>query len=212
MSHPSFSIQAVHRQRGVAIIVALMVLVAMSLAAVAMMRSVDTAALIAGNLAFRQGATLGGDLGLEEARTTLLALPDLTNSSATHGYYASTPDSNSIDLTGNRLTNKSFWVRWPGTDGAGQTPRCLATDATTGNQVCYIVHRLCDAEGALDVDTCYTYSQAPFGPEESGRTAHEKYGPQPPGGPWQEQAYYRITIRTQGPRNNISFLQAFVVI
>ena len=212
MSHSSLSTRTVRRQRGVAIIVAMMVLVAMSLAAIAMMRSVDTAGLIAGNLAFRQGATLGGDLGFEDARTALLALPNLANHSISHGYYASTPAPDSIDLTGNRLADESFWVSWPGTAGTGQAPFCLPMDVTTGNRVCYIVHRLCDEEGAIDTDKCYTYSQPEHGGAEDPRGAHAGYGPPPPGIRPDEQAYYRITVRTQGPRNNISFLQAFVVI
>ena len=44
----------------------------MSLAGIALIRSVDTSNLIAGNLAFRQGATIAGDWGLETARTWLL--------------------------------------------------------------------------------------------------------------------------------------------
>ena len=42
------------KQRGVVLFIALIALVAMSLAAVALVRSVDTATIIAGNLAFKQ--------------------------------------------------------------------------------------------------------------------------------------------------------------
>lgn len=48
-------------QQGVVLFVALIILVAMTLAGIALMRSVDTNVLIAGNLAFRQGATMAGD-------------------------------------------------------------------------------------------------------------------------------------------------------
>jgi Tfp pilus assembly protein PilX len=51
-------------QQGVVLFIALIVLVAMSLAGIALMRSVDTNVLIAGNLAFRQGATMAGDWGI----------------------------------------------------------------------------------------------------------------------------------------------------
>ena len=44
------------RQRGVVLFIALIVMVAMSLAAIALFRSVDTANLVAGNQAFKQGA------------------------------------------------------------------------------------------------------------------------------------------------------------
>ena len=48
-------------QRGVILFVALIVLVAMSLTGIALIRSVDTNVLVAGNLAFRQGATAAAD-------------------------------------------------------------------------------------------------------------------------------------------------------
>jgi Tfp pilus assembly protein PilX len=60
---------AAGRQRGAILFIALIVLVAMTLAGIALMRSVDTNVLIAGNLAFRQGATAAGDYGVEDART-----------------------------------------------------------------------------------------------------------------------------------------------
>ena len=59
---------AARSQRGTILFIALIVLVAMSLAGIALMRSVDTNVLIAANLAFRQGATAGGDWGVEDAR------------------------------------------------------------------------------------------------------------------------------------------------
>ncbi|HLB44195.1 MAG TPA: hypothetical protein VJK49_02320, partial [Candidatus Limnocylindrales bacterium] len=59
-------------QRGVVLFIALIVLVAMSLAGVALIRSVDTGSVIAGNIAFRQTAMHVGDNGIEAARTWLL--------------------------------------------------------------------------------------------------------------------------------------------
>ena len=60
------------RQRGVVLFIALIVLVAMALAGIALVRSVDTGILVAGNIAFKQGATNAGDQGLEAARTWLV--------------------------------------------------------------------------------------------------------------------------------------------
>lgn len=198
-------------QRGVAVLIALVVLVAMSLAAVALMRSVDTASLIAGNLAFRQGATIGGDIGVEAARTALLGIADLGSNASGSGYYATVPAATAIDLTGNRLSSKSLWVSWPGTPGTGQAPFCLPTDTTTGNAVCYIIHRLCTNTGDIDPATCFTYISSAGGGDDSDRTPHtgKRQGGAAESTP---QGYYRITVRTAGPRNNVSFLQAFVVI
>ena len=55
------------RQSGVVLIVALIMLIAMTLAALALVRSVDTTNIIAGNLSFQQAATHAGDRGVESA-------------------------------------------------------------------------------------------------------------------------------------------------
>ena len=61
------------RVRGAVLFISLIVLVAMTLAGIAMMRSVDTGNLIAGNLAFEQGAMQAADRGIEQAFQWLLA-------------------------------------------------------------------------------------------------------------------------------------------
>ena len=60
-------------QRGVVLFISLIVLVAMTLAGIAVMRSVDTNVLIAGNLAFRNAALSAADAGIESARAWLSA-------------------------------------------------------------------------------------------------------------------------------------------
>lgn len=55
------------RQRGVVLFFTLIALVVMSLAAVALIRSVDTSTMIAGNLAFKQAGSASGDAGIEAA-------------------------------------------------------------------------------------------------------------------------------------------------
>lgn len=201
---------AVARQGGLALLVSLIVLVAMSLAGIALVRSVDTATMIAGNLAFRQGATTSGDAGIETARTWLLANgASLENDSSSNGYYATSQDN--LDLTGNATrTNTDDDVDWTGAGVGASTPKCLATDAA-GNTVCYIIHRLCNAAGALNSATCST-QQTEKGGSSLGSTR--------PMGTYQERswtevatlAYYRVTVRVAGPRNNVSYIQAFLLI
>ncbi|MCZ7654374.1 MAG: hypothetical protein M5R42_08960 [Rhodocyclaceae bacterium] len=53
-------------QRGVALPIALIVLVAMVLAAVTLIRSVDTATMVAGNLTLKQSATHAADEGIRQ--------------------------------------------------------------------------------------------------------------------------------------------------
>lgn len=196
------------KQNGVALFVAMMVLVVMSIAGLALMRSVDTGVLIAGNLAFRQSATHGGDAGIEAARTWLLAnTSSLASDSAGNGYYANSQAS--LDLTGNQTTTTSDNVAWEGTGTS--TPRCLAADSI-GNTVCYIIHRMCDASGAaLDAATCTTQAGTKGGSSLGAARQMLTYQQ----GAWEETTmfgYYRVTVRIAGPRNNVAFVQSFLII
>jgi len=211
MSHMTPSRQACgKRQSGVALVVALIVLVAMTLAGVAMVRSVDTSVMIAGNLAFRQGASVAGDAGVEAARTWLLAnTAALTNDSPGDGYYANS-QLEQLDLTGNATpADTADDVAW---DGVGVSqPKCLAQDAA-GNTVCYIIHRLCTTSGeAISSSKCSVKLESRGGSNVGGKRQMETYQP----GSWSEvatQTYYRITVRVAGPRNNTGFIQAFLLI
>src|SRR5690349_18537599 len=62
-----------NRQSGVVLFIALIVLVALSLAGLATMRSVDTAALVASNIGFRQAAVHSADQGIQTAYNWLIA-------------------------------------------------------------------------------------------------------------------------------------------
>lgn len=198
------------RQRGLALIVALIVLVAMSIAGIALVRSVDTAALLAGNIAFRQGASLAGDAGIEAARNYLMGKGDaLFNDDAANGYYATSQGV--MDLTGGRTPGKlDDDVEWPGTGGGASSPVCLPKDAA-GNTVCYIINRLCDEVGALDAAKCSTQTASRGGNSIGATRPMSTYQERS----WSEvaaMAYYRVTVRIAGPRNNISFIQAFILI
>lgn len=196
------------KEAGVALFVSLIVLVAMSIAGIALVRSVDTGSLIASNLAFRQSATLSADAGIEAARAWLLANSGaLEGDHAGDGYYATSQDA--VDLTGNVTPgNHSDDVDWDGSGGVA-TPRCIAKDGV-GNTVCYMIHRLCDFSGPLD-NSCSTQETVRGGSGKGAVTS--EIGNKP--GSWDEvvtMAIYRVTIRVSGSRNNISFVQAFILI
>ena len=55
------------RQRGVVMFIALLVMVALSLAGIALIRSADTATIVSGNLAFKQAAVYAVDRSVEQA-------------------------------------------------------------------------------------------------------------------------------------------------
>ncbi len=128
------------RQRGVILFVALIVLVAMSLTGIALIRSVHTNLLVAGNLAFRQGATSAADWGVEAARTylktTITANKAALDADNPAQAYYSTWQSG-LDLIG--TTGTPF--AWSGSS------TLVGTDSA-GNEVRYVVHRMCEASGA----------------------------------------------------------------
>lgn len=193
------------RQRGVILIVALVVLVALTLAGLSLMRSMDTSNLIAGNLAFQQAATQAGGLGEEAAVTwlqqnvsTQALCPDGTDHDtlecdhSDNGYYAARRDPAS------GTSWDEFWTNTLSADVVA-----LAADPDTGNQVSYVIHRLCDTVGKREEAGCESSPSKTR--DDSSKSA---------GGPVVAldftQIYYRITVRIQGPRNTVSFVQSIV--
>jgi len=191
------------RQNGVILIIALIALVAMTLASVAMVRSVDTSTIIAGNLAFKQSGIASSDAGIEAAINWLSDNGDVLEADkASNGYYATSQDN--LDLTGNKIPSSSA----DDLDWNSSAVTTLAEDAA-GNEVAYIIHRLCQSEGPLNSDTCTTEQSARGGSSQGATRQMTTYQP----GTWSsvaDRGYYRITVRVAGPRNNISYVQAVV--
>jgi len=190
-------------QRGAVLFISLIVLVAMSLAGLAMMRGVDTGAQIANNLAFKQGATMAGDAGVEAARTWLMNNPGATlyndqpGVANGVGYFATWQQG--LDFTnGDADTTNNF-------DWATRAV-ALATDAA-GNQASYVIHRMCDATGNPASINCIrvTNSTGSTSSSSKGAAAFGSYAISSP-----SQAFFRITVRVIGPRNTVSYVQAVV--
>ena len=125
-------------QRGVSLLFALLALAAMSLAAVALVRSVDSGGLVIGNLSFKQDATTAADRATEDARQWLMqAGRDLTADDPSEGYYATSQEG--LDPTG-RLTsasNRMAVINWGDSDScalmqpANWSTSLLETSCTT---------------------------------------------------------------------------------
>ena len=192
-------------QRGVILFIALIVLVAMSLAGIALMRSVDTNVLIAGNLAFRQGATMAGDAGIEAARSWLLTnaagttlendQPGVTNGT---GYWANWQSN--ADLYGATSTTSDDY-NW-------NNATVVGTDAG-GNEVRYVIHRLCSQAGATTSSSVSCVKIAGSGgstPASTGTKGTTSYGSAAL--PGVSSTYYRVTVRVAGPRSSLSYVQA----
>lgn len=208
-------------QRGLSLIYALLSLAALTLATVALMRAVSTGALVAGNLSFQEDATATADqatrLAVAALQNTLLADANGLNADIPgSGYYASTDTL--LDVTGNQLTvNTRRLVNW-GDACAGEMAGSYASCAFSsfnvaaginGNQVRYIVFRLCDAAGAVTVaspNCAY--------PLVAGSTSTTNEGVSYNTGKGASAAvstpYYRIVVRVAGARNAVSYTESIV--
>ncbi len=209
--------QLAQKQRGVVLFFTLVALLAMSLAVVALIRSVDTGAMIAGNLAFRQAATASADAGIEVARNWLnvqhlaaagAGINIMNNIPAVHpfnidnpaaGYYSSAnPDLSLTD------TSRPLHIDWTDADSV------LLPDDGSGNTVRYVIQRMCrDANQPTqntrclfgNVDEDLAQQNIPYLPDMCDGNACPVQGQSP---------VLRITARSEGPRNSVSYVQAFV--
>jgi Tfp pilus assembly protein PilX len=190
-------------QRGVILLITLVSLVILLLAATALIRSTNTAALIAGNLALRQSSVASSDRAVSEAVALL----------ATYGQVQTDPwsiSSNPFNITAAPyystldpaldLTASSTWQ-----DG---TSSALNTPDAGGNQSRYIIQRVCRpglvvpiVTGTWDTWCLLNYVNIPKGSFQLNKQSVTT----PP-----SNMVFRITVRTIGPRNTISYTQAFV--
>lgn len=199
----AFPARAARRaQQGVILFIALIVLVAMSLAGIALMRSVDTNVLIAGNLAFRQGATLAGDRAFEHptdgARHWLLktaTADDLMKDKVQTWYRATWQPLDPVNIV---LTN-AFWAD-------ASASRELPPDGSD-NRVRYVIHRMCEKEGDQNkVETnCIKVPSADTVSSTKGTVGYGTQALQTT-----SATYYRITVRIDGARKTVSYVQAML--
>lgn len=202
-------------ERGVVLLIALIVLVAMTLAGLALVRSVDTGNVVAGNLAFKQTATMAADAGTEAAIAYLTPLNGTADTYAdkpTSGYYATSQDT--LDLTGASNDPSRARVDWDNDNCSGVTasacvkPSDTIVDAATGNTVRYIINRLCQSAGDSNSasNSCVTYTATGSTSPKRGEMKYgddKRFEPLP-------AVYYRVTSRVKGPRNTVSFVQTLV--
>jgi hypothetical protein len=143
------------RPVGAGLVVALIMLIVMSMSALALVRAVSTGTLVAGNFAFRQAALSSAETGSEAAIAWLndhIALTDLYVDQPNAGYYAKLPDD--LDITGNTYDTAKFAIDWDKDNCNARTGiTCLAASPETsqddaGQIVQYLIHRLCRSAGS----------------------------------------------------------------
>jgi type IV pilus assembly protein PilX len=215
------------RQRGIVLFVALIVMVALSLAGIALIRSIDTSTSVTGNIAFRQAALLQANWAVEQAIAHLYKADSKLSSqvdptAVNAAFLAYVPrykpnlDSLKYALSSVPATVKlglpsgvpcQLWKKGgdPGCDAdypgsLGCLPDTCAADSQTGNSVRYVVQRMCLVEGAPVQSQCDMMQ-----PKQAlGTTTGDEainVGKFP---------LYRVTVRVDGPSSSVAFVQAMI--
>lgn len=199
------------RQQGVVLIITLIALVAMTLAAIALVRSVDTGNVVAGNMAFKQGAVQSGDIGTEAAIAWLTGVAGVAasyNDDAANGYYATSQEN--LDATGGSNDLGRALVDWDSNNcnsiaaAACIQPSPVIAANAAGYEVRYVIHRLCPATGLPS--NCASTASTVAGTSSGAKDYTSKGGLSGEA----EVEYYRITTRVKGPRNTISYVETII--
>ena len=198
---------SISRQRGVVLFIALIVMVAMSLAAIALIRSVDTTNILIGNLAFRQASILPANMAVEQAAAALFsdaaiggvpAIADPTADLPAENYYAKWQNSDDARGIPAQLQTKSAWTLPKTLDAMDNSNVNVAVANRT--TVRYVIERMCLDVGKPTYLNCDMLKLD----VDPGTTVHDESLTLPP------YPFYRVTIRVDGPQNTASFLQAML--
>lgn len=197
--------------------IVLIALVMMSLAAVGLIRMVDTGTLVVGNLSFKQGTTSAADTGAEKGIEWLLgnaAGTTLFDDRTGDGYYASSLDE--LDVTGKSNLITRVLVDWNG-DGcayasADSYARCIAAttkNSENGYTTNYVITRMCKTAG--DPNATGNGCAKPMANANNKATGRGEIkagaGRLSPGA---SNPYFRVVVRSEGPRSTVSFTETYI--
>ena len=194
------------RQRGV-LFIALIGMVVLSLAAVALLRSIDSGTSISGNLAFKQATVGPVNYAVEQATYALFEGPpaariaDPFNNDAAHHYYANLQ-------AGESASGVPVVIYGP----APAYPFVTYTDPTTQYNVKWVIERMCQGTNAPPpyfgdpiVSAGLIACDLMVPKVSQGRTTMKLTTPPVPPIP-----LYRVTIRIEGPTNTVTYAQAML--
>lgn len=216
-SHQQLRYRTANRaQRGVVLLLALIMLVAMTLAGIVLYRQLGSGLIIARNLGFKRTAAVAADRGIEAARTWLVAQGSagLEQGNVANAYYPGwcnislnpgtppVPDANNDGLPDNCGSTPAPSEFDPLT--YNWTNAVVATnDDGAGNEVSYIIHRMCQVPGAINAagQQCVTIGSTLAGGSQSASS----YGTQTLSNTF--QPYFRVTTRVRGPTNTVVYTQ-----
>jgi type IV pilus assembly protein PilX len=183
------------RQRGVVLIFALIVLLILTIGAVALMRSMHSSLFAAGNLAFRRDLVNQGEQAVANVMAEfqpggILSTSGVTDSDLISANYKSFTLATNPQGVPNALLNQTTFLT------VGQASNDI-TGATSDVIIRYVIDRLCNVTGVASSDKCVQSTGIPTGGTHNRNTAVA-----PP-----SATVYRLSVRVDGPRSTQVFLQ-----
>jgi type IV pilus assembly protein PilX len=180
--------------RGVILIVVLIALTMLLLAVSGLLRSSDSASLLAGNLGLKRDAVIHADQAIERALDQLrptgaLSLPGASDTSNTGLNYSAMllpADENGVPMA----------LRNGGAEFAAVANPSNNVTAL-GITLSYLVERMCTTPGPATPAACSMYG---IGEDQDGVDGKEKPGKEP-------RPVYRVTVRATGPKDTATFAQ-----
>jgi type IV pilus assembly protein PilX len=173
----------VQRQRGISLMIVLVVLTISLVGSLSLLRSSEVSALIAGNVSFREAATQATDIGISEAAKALSTMANFDTNVA-NVYFATRQPEDS-----HGLPTSVTWSSVP--------------SVTVGYySVQHVVERLCQTTPVTDpAADCMVRDGEAAGSSKAGSLVYKNPA----------SVYYRITVRVAGPKSTSAFVQALVV-
>jgi type IV pilus assembly protein PilX len=188
------------RQQGVVLIFSLIVLLILAIGAVALLRSVNSSLLSAGNLAFHRDLVNQGEQAvanvMTEFKTNGAPLGGATTvSMPAANYSATTLPTNPQGVPLVLLDNTAFAV-------VGTAANDIIPIPTTSQvKIRYVIDRLCTPLPVTVIASSSACVQSTGLP--TGGTANRNTAVAPP-----SATVYRISVRVDGPRSTQAFLQS----
>jgi type IV pilus assembly protein PilX len=207
--HRPLSLHPRHAQRGVVLLYGLIVLAIMLIGAAAMVRSMNTSLVNAGNIGFKRDLTNQAEraatAALAELQTGALATVTARESNRAASNYSSTILATNAQGLPNVLFN----------DTAFEAMATTANDITVADQAItlrWVIDRLCTATGTAEASRC-TMANDPAPVGGSGSDIINAIDSTSGGaGALQRRVIYRVSIRVTGPRNTQAFFQTTVTL
>ncbi len=181
----------ISKERGVVMFVALFAVLALTMTAVVLARTLAIDVAIGGNLVLRHHATLIASDAIERALAGLFesgAIADKTQDDVAHNYFASRQASE--DARAIPAALKSI---------GAYPPEALVVPAEDGATLRYIIERICRSSGAASTENCA------LTPPSVQAASGAPPAAEPPRTP-----YYRVTVRVDAPGGATTFVQAML--